>query len=501
MIVRPAPRRRTSLALATAVTAAALLACLPGRAFALQDAAPPSPTDAPAATAPAAGGEAAEAMTVIINEVKGLVQVRGSAGEPWKKAAPGMEVTAGAEFRTGPKSSVVCTIPPDQTIVLDRLGTVKIAEAMQTGTKVKTDLVMKYGRTDYAIEAAGREHESTIRSPSSTLAVRGTSVSLYDQPPFTPQAQTFTGQATYRYAKRQMGVGKGGKARGARGSAETALVESVVDPNVAAARTESESSLIASEVSRGAILTYEPNVDIPVVRGGPGPRTDAELVRTLPGVLNFVVRWQGNADVDIVTTVQRGDPLQTLLGNVFVPETVIYPGFGLETSSSGGRIALNHRGGPNGGQEISFWPGQFPAAVYGLAALNNSADTTADVRFNAYLGDEKLTLYSFDEGGALVRSKGFRRDVAPDATESTVVLVPPVPALEDPTFGAPEVPDETLDAAAVAAAGSTARKLAPKNARETARAMKLTRKQERRRETRVKAFSGARQSKPVGRKR
>jgi hypothetical protein len=447
---------------AAAALAAGWLLIFPARLLALQD-----------APAPAAAGGAQGAMKIVVGEVKGLVQVRTAPDQPWKKAEAGMELTEGAEFRTGPKSSVVCTIPPDQTIVLDRLGTVKVAEAIRTGTKIKTDLVMKYGRTDYAIEAAGREHESTIRSPSSTLAVRGTQVRLYDQPPFAPQAQTFTGLASYRHAKRQLAVGKGGKARGGQGSAETAMLESVVDPTVAAARTVSESALIANEQSRGAVIGYEPNIDIPVVRGGPGPRSDAELVQSLPGVLNFVVRWTGNADVDIFTTVQPGPPLPTILGNFFQPTTVLYPGFGLETAPSGGRIAFNHRGGPNGGQEICFWPGVFPAAVYGFAALNNSQDASADVRFNAFLNGEKLTLYTFNEQGAIVRSTGFRRTLAPDGTEATIALVPPVPQLEDPVFGAPEVPDETADGSLDARIASSKPRPTPSVAKLAARQAKL----------------------------
>ena len=36
-----------------------------------------------------------------------------------------------------------------------------------------------------------------IRSPSSVLALRGTKVSLYDQPPFTPRATSLTGLYGY----------------------------------------------------------------------------------------------------------------------------------------------------------------------------------------------------------------------------------------------------------------------------------------------------------------
>ncbi len=50
-------------------------------------------------------------------------------------AMPQMLVSQGAEFRTGPHSSVTCVIPPDQTFTLDRLGTVRVEEAARTATR------------------------------------------------------------------------------------------------------------------------------------------------------------------------------------------------------------------------------------------------------------------------------------------------------------------------------------------------------------------------------
>ena len=66
-----------------------------------------------------------------------------------------MVVSENAEFRTGPRSAVRFTIPPDQTVTLDRLGTVKVLEAINNNGKLTTNLGMKYGRTRYDIEAAG----------------------------------------------------------------------------------------------------------------------------------------------------------------------------------------------------------------------------------------------------------------------------------------------------------------------------------------------------------
>ena len=106
------------------------------------------------------------------------MQVRTDEDQPWKIAKPGMVVDQNAEFRTSLRSAVQIQIPPDQTITLDRLGVIKVVEAIDDGGKLKTKIGMKYGRTRYDIESAGQEHEASISSPSSTLAIRGTQVTL-----------------------------------------------------------------------------------------------------------------------------------------------------------------------------------------------------------------------------------------------------------------------------------------------------------------------------------
>jgi hypothetical protein len=48
------------------------------------------------------------------------------------------------------------------------------------------------------VDAPVLPHEDSIVSPSATLAVRGTRVSLYDQPPYDAEAVSLTGQAVYQ---------------------------------------------------------------------------------------------------------------------------------------------------------------------------------------------------------------------------------------------------------------------------------------------------------------
>src|SRR3954470_2757897 len=99
-------------------------------AFALQatqNAAPaqPAPADVPAGK-----------LRATVTGVEGLVQVRNSADAPWQKRTVGKALDEQAEFRTGPKSAVRFTIPPDQTVTLDRLGTVKILQAVNDSGKL-----------------------------------------------------------------------------------------------------------------------------------------------------------------------------------------------------------------------------------------------------------------------------------------------------------------------------------------------------------------------------
>lgn len=356
--------------------------------------------EAPANSAPATGPAAGvEQMKIVIAEVKGLVQVRADENAAWQAAKVGMELDAGAEFRTGPRSSVTCQIPPDQTLVLDRLGTVKIAEAIKSGNKIKTDMIMKYGRTSYDIETAGAEHESTIRSPSSTLAVRGTSVSLYDQPPFTPEADSFHGRALFRSGQKKSFFG-GKKFTSIQSNessaAQTALSKTVVDPVSSASLTSSEQRYIANETSRGAILNFDSTANIPFVQNGPGPDSDSMLASIAGPGLDVFLRWNGNANLNMVVDLEAGDQAKVLSN--FNPNEFLYPGFNLNHLPNGGNIPYDDRGGPRGGQEAAFFPNP-PTGVYGVSAIFVSGKPV-DLTFNAFLNGKPLDLLAFEVDSA-----------------------------------------------------------------------------------------------------
>ncbi|HYE19621.1 MAG TPA: hypothetical protein VEA69_14310, partial [Tepidisphaeraceae bacterium] len=88
-------------------------------------------------------------LKATITQIVGSVQVRAASDQPWVKATVGMSLNENAEFRTGLRSAVQFVIPPEHTIAVDRLGVVKLMTAVREGSKVTTEIGMKYGRTRY----------------------------------------------------------------------------------------------------------------------------------------------------------------------------------------------------------------------------------------------------------------------------------------------------------------------------------------------------------------
>lgn len=163
-------------------------------------------------------------LRVFVTAVQDPAEFRRNATAPWEKARVGLVLDENAEFRTGDKGSIRFNIPPGQTFTLDRLGSCKVAEAAFDGNKVKTTVGLEQGRVRMDINPtgaasksqiekvdfdsarmaeAGVVHDTQIRSPNSALAVRGTRVSLLDQPPYAPLATSLTGRAEYLNTRRQ----------------------------------------------------------------------------------------------------------------------------------------------------------------------------------------------------------------------------------------------------------------------------------------------------------
>jgi len=354
------------------------------------DAASPTTGTTTASTLPAPSGES---LTATITGIEGNVQVRTAADAAWQKAQIGMVLNEEAELRTGPRSAVRFTIPPDQTITVDRLGLVKVLQAVRDGGKFKTKIGMKYGRTRYEIEAAGQEHESSISSPSSTLAVRGTVFSSYDQRPFPAQAVSLTGRVMVQDAKKRVFIGSKGGTKAvvdteAPSAAEFSLSRSFVDPGGARARTASEVPLINTLLSRGSTVSFDLEKGIKVIRGGTPPQTDADLVPVLPGVLNFVLRWTNDTDLNL-GVISPTDP--DLRGKQ--PSTTVYPVAGLDLIANGGKTGFDHRGGPKGGIEVVYWGANYPLGLYRVGSQLISGPNTP-ATLDVFLNGQRVDIFT-----------------------------------------------------------------------------------------------------------
>lgn len=404
--------------------------------FLLQDTQPAQPALAPGqpATEPAgaaADGQQGRTLRVTVRELAGTVTVSNDDGKTWTRAAVDDAFGPGSIFRTGLRSAVTCVVGTDQMFTLESLSTIRVEEAIRTGGREKTGLVMKYGAASYGIEAAGREYDATIRTPGSTMAVRGTVVRVVDRPGFAPQAESYAGRALFRTAKGTTAIGGRGYsvASAVQGSAaETALSNSTIDPSIAAARTASESRVVAEQLSQGGVLGFDARANIPVVRGG-GPLADSALPAALPGRLSFALRWGGSADLNFIVDNQAGNSTNIVL-NGFRPEEILYPGFGLNVTASGGIIPFDHRGGPGGGTEIAYWENDFPLGVYGVGVLHASGGET-DFKVNAFLDNQPLPIFTFDEEGNIVRVNTLRGTVGRNDSDGAILFVPRSTFFED----------------------------------------------------------------------
>jgi hypothetical protein len=329
----------------------------------------------PATTTVTTSGVALEAT---ITGVQGQVQVRMSESEPWQIARAGMTLGEGAEFRTGPRSAVRFTIPPAQTITLDRLGVVKLLEAVRTAEKVRTNVGMRYGRVHYDIQAAGQAYDASIHSPGSALAIRGTQVILTDTAPFPPTAVSLTGRARFSHDARTIVFGgSGGKTTIESGSpspAESARQETVVDPSLAFARSESEEhALVMAQATTGiggGVKQVLPHVR--AAPAGPNAFSEAPLPQPVPGNLVFQLVWvpdsakAGAIDLDL--------SILSPLGEQLCPKDC------LARVPSGGRSPVDATSAAPGkgelpaGQERAVWPASFPSGRYGASIDHVSGD-------------------------------------------------------------------------------------------------------------------------------
>lgn len=176
-------------------------------------------------------------LRIVVTAVQGQAEDKPSPDRAWQMCFPGQVLAEGCQFRTGPQGTVQFTVGSDQVFRVDRLSLVQVLRANLVNGQIKTDVGMTYGRVSKDVDAPIRPHDDTIISPTSTLAVRGTRVSLYDQPPYEPEAVSLTGAAVFDSLRGQLvqfGAKNAGTAKvsgDANSAAQYQLQQTVVDPS------------------------------------------------------------------------------------------------------------------------------------------------------------------------------------------------------------------------------------------------------------------------------
>ena len=125
-----------------------------------------TPPTRPAATQPVK-------WPVEIVEVQGIAQVRETAESPWRPVKVGTKVEQLAEVRTGPRTRLVLRDGLGQEAAADRLGTWKVVELWTAPKSVVPTTLPGDRWTPARVEENKGAHAAGIRSPQSTLRVRG----------------------------------------------------------------------------------------------------------------------------------------------------------------------------------------------------------------------------------------------------------------------------------------------------------------------------------------
>jgi hypothetical protein len=314
----------------------------------------------------------------VVTGVRGMVQIRQSETEPWVKAEDGMKLAEGAEFRTGPRSAVQFKFPPDQTITLDRLGTIKVLTAVAEHNKIKTDLGMTYGRTRYDIRKAGFEHESTIRSPSATLSVRGTRVGIQDGAmgfyAWSSQSRAYLYDQTRR--KNFTFGANANMDENANGAADNAKRGSTVNPGDGNANDGDETDLILNRPgflnpggggSGGNLAHLKPQNETP----------DLNQLFTgyASGSLIFTLSWElpqeSDAFSDLDFAIKSPDPGDPTIGTFDLPYSTPSGGVaGSDTFTNTHYESGSETPFIGSTQEVIAWEsGTFPTGTYKVGVI------------------------------------------------------------------------------------------------------------------------------------
>lgn len=308
---------------------------------------------------------------------------------------------AQVRLRPDDKNYVPCvvgmTLEPDSEICTDPKGMVWIetqgklirgggTTVMRVGTlkaddgKVSTQIDMKHGTENLDFDSGGPTGDATLRSPNDTLAVRGTKVSLYDQPGFESRATSLTGTAEFENFRRQRVLfGKLGARVGSgdivvtsdnTDPASVVYQETVVDPTLRGARTDSEQQLVDQLLSRSAVVSFDRTSGLLIVRGGSVPTSFTSFVQG--SSFAVVLTWTSNVNLNLGLASPGDQQVPPR------PAEFVYPSAGLARTPNGGATRFDHRGGSQGGYEVASFTG-YDNSAYTVVVENINPNSLVPV--------------------------------------------------------------------------------------------------------------------------
>jgi hypothetical protein len=122
--------------------------------------------------------QAQEAELGVIREITGTVEVKTPASPDWVPAARGMQLAKSSSISTGIRSTAVIALG-NSTITVRPLTRLTLEELVRNQDTEQVDIRLRSGRvrTEVAPPTEGKTN-FTVRSPSATASVRGTSFEL-----------------------------------------------------------------------------------------------------------------------------------------------------------------------------------------------------------------------------------------------------------------------------------------------------------------------------------
>jgi len=132
----------------------------------------PPPAAAPKVEALPAGKQ--ESLQALVIAVEGKAEWKAANAEKFKAAAVNDLLDAGAEIRTGLRSTVTLRVGKNATLVVDRASRVELPVMVQDGDVLRTRAAVHRGKCDFKVEAVAITSDFQVLTPSATLAVRGT---------------------------------------------------------------------------------------------------------------------------------------------------------------------------------------------------------------------------------------------------------------------------------------------------------------------------------------